>query len=110
MEHEEIVEFWNGALKILESDNRENHQFLAKDLVDDSLHGYDFILATADADNPEGVRPLPTYDEPFLKVITHTSLLNCLSVDSFVGTVHILWWYEWRSSNQISEKCLPISD
>ncbi|KAJ5508052.1 hypothetical protein N7527_010195 [Penicillium freii] len=87
-EHEEIVQFWNGALEILESDSRENHQFLAKDLVDDDLHGYDFILATADADNPEGVRPFPTYNEPFLKVITHTSLLNCLSVDSFVGTLY----------------------
>ncbi|KAJ6004573.1 hypothetical protein N7522_006218, partial [Penicillium canescens] len=87
-EHEEIVQFWNGALEILESDSRENHQFLAKDLVDDNLHGYDFILATADADNPEGVRPFPAYNEPFLKVITHTSLLNCLSIDSFVGTLY----------------------
>ncbi|KAJ5904805.1 uncharacterized protein N7473_001721 [Penicillium subrubescens] len=87
-EHEEIVQFWNGALEILESDSRENHQFLAKDLVDDNLHGHDFILATADADNPEGVRPIPTYDTQFLKVITHTSLLNCLSVDSFVGNLY----------------------
>ncbi|KAJ6020185.1 hypothetical protein N7522_000260 [Penicillium canescens] len=87
-EHEEIVQFWNGALEILESDSRENHQFLAKDLVDDDLHGYDFILATADVDNPGAVRPIPAYDEPFLKVITHTSLLNCLSVDSFVGTLY----------------------
>lgn len=85
-EHGEIVQFWNGALEILESDNRENHQFLAKDLVDDSLHGHDFILAAADADHPEGLRT--AYDEPFLKVITHTSLLNCLSVDSFVGTLY----------------------
>ncbi|KAF5861160.1 hypothetical protein ETB97_000534 [Aspergillus alliaceus] len=87
-EHEEIVRFWNGALEILESDSRENHQFLAKDLVDDNLHGYDFILATADADNPEGMRLIPTYDTQFLKVITHTSVLNCLSVDSFVGTLY----------------------
>ncbi|KAJ6126000.1 hypothetical protein N7471_010493 [Penicillium samsonianum] len=87
-EHEEIVQFWNGALEILESDSRENHQFLAKDLVDDNLHGYAFILATADADHPEGMRPIPAYDEPFLKVITHTSLLNCLSVDSFVSTLY----------------------
>ena len=87
-EHEEIVQFWNGALEILESDSRENHQFLAKDLVDDNLYGHDFILASADADNPEGARPIPAYNEPFLKVITHTSLLNCLSVDSFVGTLY----------------------
>ena len=56
--------------------------------MDDNLHGHDFILASADADNPEGARPIPAYDEPFLKVITHTSLLNCLSVDSFVGTLY----------------------
>jgi hypothetical protein len=87
-EQEEIVQFWNGALEILESDSRENHQLLAKDLVDDNLHGYDFILATADADHPEGLRPIPAYDEAFLKVITHISLLNCLSIDSFVGTLY----------------------
>jgi hypothetical protein len=53
-QHEEIVQFWNGALEILKSDSRENYQFLAKDLVvDENLHGYDFILATVDADNPE---------------------------------------------------------
>lgn len=87
-EQEEICQFWNGALEILESDSRENHQFLAKDLVDDNLRGYDFILATADVDNPEGLRPIPAYDELFLKVITHISLLNCLSIDSFVGTLY----------------------
>ncbi|KAJ5422986.1 hypothetical protein N7445_011094 [Penicillium cf. griseofulvum] len=88
MEQEELVQFWNGAHEILESDSRENHQSLAKDLVDDSLHGYEFILATADADKPEGIRPIPAYDETFLKVITHNSLLDCLSIDSFVGTLY----------------------
>ncbi|KAJ5817143.1 hypothetical protein N7447_009376 [Penicillium robsamsonii] len=88
MEQEDLVQFWNGALEILESDSRENHQFLAKDLVDDNLRGYDFILATADADNSEGIRPIPAHNEPFLKVITHISLLNCLSIDSFVGTLY----------------------
>ncbi|KAL5337619.1 hypothetical protein BJX70DRAFT_409080 [Aspergillus crustosus] len=87
-QHEEIVGFWNQALEILDSDSRENHQFLAKDLVDDKLQGYDFILATADADSPDGLGRLPGYDEPFLRVMTHDSLLNCLSVDSFVGTLY----------------------
>ncbi|KAJ5887927.1 hypothetical protein N7495_007968 [Penicillium taxi] len=88
MEHEEILQFWNGALEILESDSRENHQSLAKDIVDDNLHGHRFILATVDSDSPEGLRLISAYDEPFLKVITHPSLLNCLSVDSFVGTLY----------------------
>jgi hypothetical protein len=56
--------------------------------VDDDLQGLDFILATAGADNPEGIRRIPAYHDPFLKVITHTSLLNCLSVDTFVGTLY----------------------
>jgi hypothetical protein len=87
-EHDEIFQFWNGALEILKSDNSGNHQFLVKNLVDDNLHGLDFILATADADNPEGIRRIPDYHDLFLKVITHTSLLNCLSVDTFVGTLY----------------------
>ncbi|KAL3464794.1 hypothetical protein BJX64DRAFT_285985 [Aspergillus heterothallicus] len=87
-EHDEILQFWNGALEILESENSGNHQFLVKDLVDDNLHGLDFILATADADNLEGIKRIPAYHDPFLKVITHTSLLNCLSVDTFVGTLY----------------------
>ncbi|KAJ5123521.1 hypothetical protein N7448_009618 [Penicillium atrosanguineum] len=87
-EHEEIFQFWNGALDILESDNRENHQFLVKDLVDDNFHGHELIIATADSDHPEGLQSVSAYDEPFLKVITHPSLLNCLSVDSFVGTLY----------------------
>ncbi|KAJ5849332.1 hypothetical protein N7534_008021 [Penicillium rubens] len=86
MKQEELLQFWNGALEILESDSRENHQFLAKDLVNDELHGYDFILATAEAHNSEGI--IPAYDEPFLEVITHHSLLDCLSIESYVGTLY----------------------
>ena len=56
--------------------------------MDDNLHGHEFILATADSDLPEGLHSILAYDEPFLKVITHPSLLNCLSVDSFVGTLY----------------------
>ncbi|KAF7716581.1 Zinc finger C3H1-type domain-containing protein [Penicillium ucsense] len=88
-EHEKLGRFWNEALEILESDSRENHQLLAKDLVDEDLHGRDFILATIDADQARGsLRRFEIYGEPFLKVVTHCSLLNCLSVDSFVGSLY----------------------
>ncbi|KAF3010225.1 hypothetical protein E8E15_002637, partial [Penicillium rubens] len=76
----------NGALEILESDSRENHQFLAKDLVNNELHGYDFILATTEAHNSKGI--IPAYDKPFLEVITHHSLLDCLSIESYVSTLY----------------------
>ncbi|KAI2785918.1 hypothetical protein POX_h09681 [Penicillium oxalicum] len=85
----EILRFWNEALEILQSDNKDNHQFLIKDLVDDSLHGYDFVLATTDAGKADLESPSATsYDEPFLKFVTHPALLNCLSVDTFVGTLY----------------------
>ncbi|KAJ5915677.1 hypothetical protein N7466_011610 [Penicillium verhagenii] len=86
--NKELFECWDGALKILEADGKENHQFLAKDLVDDNLHGHDIILATAEEGYLGDLKPIFAYDKPFLEVITHPSLLNCLSVDSFVGTLY----------------------
>ncbi|KAJ5938042.1 hypothetical protein N7454_004384 [Penicillium verhagenii] len=86
--NKELFEFWDGALKILEADGKENHQFLAKDLVDDNMHGHDVILATAEEGYYGDLKPISAYVKPFLEVITHPSLLNCLSVDSFVGTLY----------------------
>ncbi|CAG8013371.1 unnamed protein product [Penicillium salamii] len=87
-DNDALSSFWNGALKILESSSTENHQFLAKDLVSDELRGFAFILATAQLDNlPNSDRTFSS-NEAFLKVITHTSLLSCLSVDTFVGTLY----------------------
>lgn len=85
--HREILRLWDGALAILASDNRDHHQSLAKDLVDDGLDGHEFILATICMDDT-GATPFISYAEPFLKVITHPSLLDCRSVDYFVGTMY----------------------
>ncbi|KAJ5769858.1 uncharacterized protein N7511_001909 [Penicillium nucicola] len=85
---EHILQLWKGALDILDSENSENHQRLAKDLVDDNLQGQKFILASTQNMNLNASGAIPLYVEPFLQVITHLSLLNCLSVDSFVGTMY----------------------
>jgi hypothetical protein len=87
-ERENILLLWEGALDILGSENTGNHQLLARDLVDDKLHGHRFLLATIDTTHQEISQAIPIYVEPFLKVITHPSLLNCLSVDSFVGIMY----------------------
>ncbi|CAG8022577.1 unnamed protein product [Penicillium salamii] len=86
-ENTELLEFWNGAFEILEGTSTEYHQFLAQDLVSDELHGFEFIKTTTDVDNSQELST-SSCDETFLKVITHPSLLNCLSVDSFVGTLY----------------------
>ncbi|KAJ5336427.1 uncharacterized protein N7506_004449 [Penicillium brevicompactum] len=57
--------------------------FLAKDLVDDHLPGFAIILSTMDTENPHD--RTWSSDECFLGVITHLSLLNCLSVNAFVA-------------------------
>lgn len=54
--------------------------------MDDDLGGHGFILATIDTSGQYSTRSIPAYVQPFLKVITHPSILDCLSVDSFVGT------------------------
>jgi hypothetical protein len=87
-EHAHILQLWEEALDILDGENRGNHQLLARDLVDDKLHGHKFILATIDTISQDVSHAIPIYVEAFLKVITHPSLLNCLSVDSFVGTMY----------------------
>ncbi|KAJ6185870.1 hypothetical protein N7519_007171 [Penicillium mononematosum] len=65
-----------------------DQQFLVRDLVDDDLDGHGFILATIDTTGQDSTHHIPVYVEPFLKVITHSSLLDCLSVDSFVGSMY----------------------
>ncbi|KAJ5470393.1 hypothetical protein N7530_007750 [Penicillium desertorum] len=85
---EEILQLWTGAIEILDSENTGDQQFLVRDLVDDDLGGHGFILATIDTTGHDSTRHIPVYVEPFLKVITHPSLLDCLSVDSFVGTMY----------------------
>jgi hypothetical protein len=85
---EEILQLWAGAIEILDSDNTGDQQFLVRDLVDDNLDGHGFILATIDTTGHDSNRHIPVYVEPFFKVITHPSLLDCLSVDSFVGTMY----------------------
>ncbi|CAI7603373.1 unnamed protein product [Penicillium glandicola] len=85
---EEILRLWEGAVDILDSENTGDQQLLARDLVDDDLDGHRFILASIDTTGQDTTHGIPVYLGPFLKVITHPSLLDCLSVDSFVGTMY----------------------
>ncbi|KAH6893145.1 hypothetical protein B0T10DRAFT_436979, partial [Thelonectria olida] len=84
---QDILDLWDGALAILDSDNREQHQLLVKDLVDDRFDGHSFILETARMVDKD-YAPLISSVKSFLKVFTHPSLLDCLSVDTYVGIMY----------------------
>ncbi|KAJ5926378.1 hypothetical protein N7516_008151, partial [Penicillium verrucosum] len=61
--------------------------FLAKDLINNELYRYDFILVTIEAYNSKGI--ILAYNKPFLKVIIYYSLLDCLSIELYISTLYI---------------------
>ena len=82
-------DLWEGALSVLDGDGRRWHQAVALDLVDDKLKGHDAIRNTIQACmDIDTDHECLSSSEPFLRLITHPSLINCLSVDSYVGTLY----------------------
>lgn len=78
---------WDGSLAILDRDDREIHQLVAKDLVDNDLNGFQIIRETVECDQDSEHSELQVA-VTFLKVITHDSLLDCLSIEPYIGTLY----------------------
>ncbi|CAJ2505937.1 Uu.00g000670.m01.CDS01 [Anthostomella pinea] len=83
------LQLWQEALAVLNIDSQEFQQNLARDLVDDDFLGLESVIMTAtvctkSSDTDKVLRTV----KPFLQVITHPALLDCISVDSFVGTIY----------------------
>ena len=82
-------ELWTLVTRIMDGPNRELHQSVARDLADDEIGGPGLVVRTvqlcAVLQPNENNFNLP---RPFLQSITHPSMLHCLSVDSFVGTIY----------------------
>jgi hypothetical protein len=80
---------WNLAGSIMDTPNREFHQSVARDLADDDIGGPAFIQRTirlcTTAKDDEGCLRLA---RAALRVITHQSMLLCLSIDTYVGTIY----------------------
>lgn len=77
---------WSGALTILESNNREWHQQLARDVIDDKFYGCQYLHLTLKV-SAAATGYLELIDN-FLRAITHTAILDCLTVDTYVGTIY----------------------
>ena len=84
-----IERLWNGALAILDEEDREWKQMLPRDLDDDEYYGREHIQTLLSmVAHTHGCREFVDLAHPFLMVITHPELLDCLSVDMFVGNLY----------------------
>jgi hypothetical protein len=84
-----LESLWTDALKILNAEDRDCKQQLARDFDDQNLFGHQHmqtILSMAKHDN--GASTFVKLVRPFLLVISHPDLLNCLAVDTAVGAIY----------------------
>ena len=80
---------WSGALAILDEEDRDWTQMLPRDLDNDEYYGRDHIHTLLSmVAHANGCREFVDLAHPFLSVITHPALLDCLSVDTFVGNLY----------------------
>jgi hypothetical protein len=87
----EIVErLWVGALELLTNGERDWQQRLPQDLVDENqLFGYEHVKYLLNMrPNGCGNARFIQLTRPFLIAITHSALLDCLSVDTYVGDLY----------------------
>ncbi|KAK8075662.1 hypothetical protein PG997_010325 [Apiospora hydei] len=83
-----LKSFWSQALAIVESSAADQYQMLVKDLTDDQFHGCLYLIQTLgmsiDAQWDEAL----VITRDMLQLITHPKLLDCLSIDTPVGTMY----------------------
>lgn len=84
-----MEQLWDGALAILNGGEREWKQMIPRDLDDEEYCGREHIktlltMRTNSMDYGAFIRLV----RPFLLVITHSSFIDCLSVDTFVGGLY----------------------
>lgn len=84
-----IERLWKGALAILNGSDRDWKQMLPRDLDDEELNGREHIQAILSmVAQTHSFRDFVDLSQNFLLVITHPALLDCLSVDTFVGNLY----------------------
>jgi hypothetical protein len=80
---------WNGALGILNGDDRDWKQMLPRDLDDGENYGRHHIQTLLSmVPHAHGYSKFVELARPFLLVIAHPALIGCLSVDTFVGGLY----------------------
>jgi hypothetical protein len=79
-----------GALELLTNEERDWQQRLPQDLIDEEqLFGYEHVKYLLNMrPNGFGNARFIQLTRPFLIAITHSALLDCLSVDTYVGDLY----------------------
>lgn len=83
-----LAGLWADAVNILDESGREWHQMLAKDLVNDDFFGRQYINATIALDVFTDDSTKRSAADDFIKVLTHPSLVDCLSVRTYVAELY----------------------
>lgn len=80
---------WEGALIILNGEDRDWKQMLPRDLDDQENYGREHMHVVLNmVAGPYGHSEFINLAQPFLSVLTHSALLDCLSVDTSVGGLY----------------------
>jgi hypothetical protein len=82
---------WEGALEVLQEDDRNLKQQLARDLDshESKCNGRAHVKALVDMRvNASNLGEYFAMSRNFLEIITHSSLLDCLAVDEYVGGIY----------------------
>ena len=80
---------WEGALVILNGEDRDWKQMLPRDLDDQENYGREHMHAVLSmVARRHGHSEFIKLAQPFLSVLTHSALLDCLSVDTSVGGLY----------------------
>ena len=84
-----IERLWTGALEILNGDDRDLKQMLPRDLDDEQYYGRGHIgTLLGMKQHNHGHSTFVALARPFLLVIAHQAVLDCLSVDTAVGGLY----------------------
>ena len=84
-----IQKLWTDALAILNGDDQECKQRLPRDLSEIESYGLNHIGAILSMKaGPNVSSKLVELAHPFLQVMTHPALVDCLSVDTAVGVLY----------------------
>ncbi|KAF7881219.1 uncharacterized protein EAF02_007110 [Botrytis sinoallii] len=84
-----IKMLWQGALKILDGEDRDNKQMVPQDLENDNFFGREHIrVLLGMTTHTNGAGTYVKLVQPFLSVMVHQALLDCLSIDTCVGNLY----------------------
>ncbi|SPO02006.1 related to ECM32 - DNA dependent ATPase/DNA helicase B [Cephalotrichum gorgonifer] len=85
--HQQAIKIWANAVMVLDGDDQDGHQFVAKDLTSDQLDGFKVMETTIEMQGKSHEREIICAHD-FLKVITHPSLLVPMSLDPFISMIY----------------------